>query len=199
MKKKLLLLIICLLLISLPLFSYTVLYAEQYYRLYHRHFYMYPDATMENMVWLERSLNANFCNPLYALAEIANENEWEHYRFLFKMHVNLKLVELHLILANGYDKQVAYFYNYPWKEENLESLEIAEELYKTGLYYWEQAKIWASKLVNSRHHLDDVQNWEDEKYRIFAGDLNYEEIIFEHLTRLYQVRADFEAMDENTY
>ena len=115
-------------------FSYTVLYAEQYYKLYHRHFYMYPDATMENMVWLERALNADFCNPLYALAKINDDAEWEHYRYLFKMHVNLKLVELHLILANGYDKHRAYFYNEPWKEQNLESLETAEELYKTGLY-----------------------------------------------------------------
>jgi hypothetical protein len=154
---------------------------------------------MENMVWLERALNADFCNPLYALAEIHDDVEWEHYRYLFKMHVNLKLVELHLILANGYDKHKAYFYNAPWKEQNLKSLEIAEEFYKTGLYYWEQSKIWASKLVNSGYHLDDLQNWEDEKYRIFTGDLDYEEIITEHLTRLYQVRADFEEMDENTY
>lgn len=189
----------CLIIISTPVFSYTVLYAEQYYKLFHRHFYMYPDNTMENMVWLERALNADFCNPLYALAEINDDAEWEHYRYLFKMHVNLKLVELNLLLANGYDKHKAYFYNEPWKEQNLKSLEIAEELYKTGLYYWEQAKIWASRLVSSRHHLDDLQNWEDELYRIFTGDLDYEEIIHEHLTRLYKVRADFEAMGENTY
>ncbi len=67
------------------------------------------------------------------------------------------------------------------------------------IYHWEQAKTWASKLVNSHYYLDDLQNWEDEKYRIFTSDLNYEEIIFEHLTRLYQVREDFENMDENTY
>jgi len=55
--------------------SYRVLYAEQYYRLYHQHFYQYPEDTLENIHYLEDALKADFANPLYALARIASHNE----------------------------------------------------------------------------------------------------------------------------
>ena len=99
--------------------AYRVLYAEQYYKLYHLHFYQYPDDTMENIFYLERALQADFANPLYALARVDTRDQWAQYRTLFKMHVNLKLVELYLALGVKYDKQVAYFYNAPWREQNL--------------------------------------------------------------------------------
>ena len=35
------------------------------------------------------------------------------------MHLNLKLVEQHLRLGSKWDKQVAYFYNAPWKNRIL--------------------------------------------------------------------------------
>jgi hypothetical protein len=48
-------------------------------------------------------------------------------------------------------------------------------------------------------HLQEIQAWEDECWRIETGDLDYREIIDEQLARLARVRATFEAMDENTY
>jgi len=193
---------IFLILIFIVLFNahaYRIQYAEQYYRLFHLHFYQYPDDCMENIYYLEQALKAPFCNPLYALARIKDKREWEHYRYLFKMHANLKLIQLYLTLGSGYDKQVAYFFNAPWKEDNLKSLEIAEQVYKVALYYWDEAKKWSSKLRRSRYHLDEVQNWEDEHYRIQTGDLDYKDIIESHLKRLRRVRRTFENMDENTY
>ena len=53
-----------------PANAYFVTYKEQYYRLYHLHLIQYPDDTMENIYWLEKALEADFCNPLYALALI---------------------------------------------------------------------------------------------------------------------------------
>jgi hypothetical protein len=154
---------------------------------------------MENIVWLEKALEADFCNPLYALARIESKDEWRHYRYLFKMHVNLKLVELYRTLGSRYDKRVAYFFNAPWKEANLGSLETAEKMYETALYYWDEAKRWLSKLRRSPHHLEEIQNWEDERHRIQIGELDYEEFIYKDLKRLENVRARFEVMDENTY
>jgi hypothetical protein len=197
--RKILSLTLLFLLCSTGLFAYKILYAEQFYRLYHLHFYQYPDDTMENIFYLERALKSDFANPLYALAEIENEEQWAQYRTLFKMHVNLKLVDLYLTLGSKYDKLNAYFYNAPWREQNLESLETAEQAYRVALEYWREARGWAAKLPWLYHNLEEIQSWEDERARIWSGDLDYGEIIGTHLDRLQRVRQQFLNMDENTY
>lgn len=185
-----------------PIHAYVVQYKEQFYELYHVHYNQYPDDSMENIYWLERAIEADFANPLYAQGKITTEKEWEKYRALFMMHINLKLVEQHLRLGLKWDKQVAYFYNAPWKAQNLDSLKTAETCYKTGLYYWNEAKIWAEK-ANVREFrflfLVDLPTWEDERERIAIGKLDYERTINRELARLEKVRATFLAMDENTY
>lgn len=182
--------------------AYTVRYKEQFYELYHTHYNQYPDDTMENIYWLERAVEADFANPLYAMGKISDQKDWEKYRYLFMMHINLKLVEQHLRLGSKWDKQVAYFYNAPWKDQNLDSLKTAETCYKTARYYWNEAKIWAEK-ANVREFkflfLQDLQAWEDERERIATGDLDYDRTISRELARLAKVRADFLAMDKNTY
>ncbi len=192
-------LILLFLLCASGLFAYRILYAEQYYRLFHLHFYQYPDDTIENIYYLEQSLKADFANPLYALARIENKREWAQYRTLFKMHVNLKLVELYLTLGSKYDKMAAYFYNAPWKQDNLDSLELAEQAYLVALRYWQEAHSWAAELPWLYFNLEEIQNWEDERARIWSGELDYTEIIGEHLDRLEWVRQQFLSMDENTY
>ena len=185
-----------------PLNSYYVTYKEQYYRLYHIHYNQYPDDTMENIYFLEKALAADFCNPLYALALIENETQWEKYRYLFMMHVNLKLIEQYLYLGNKWNKRNAYFYNAPWKDINLEALETAESCFYAALYYWKDAKEWAEKSRERRFlflYLDRIKYWEDEAYRIETGSLNYERTINRELALLRQVREKFEAMDGNGY
>ena len=185
-----------------PLNAYFVTYKEQYYHLFHLHYIQYPDDTMENIYWLERALKADFANPLYALALIENETQWEKYRYLFTMHINIKLIEQHLFLGNKWNKRNAYFYNAPWKEQNLESLETAETCFRAALYYWEQAKIWAEKARARKFrfiNLERAQFWEDEVYRMETGELDYGKTINRELNLLQKVRERFQAMDENTY
>jgi hypothetical protein len=185
-----------------PLDAYYVTYKEQYYRLYHLHYIQNPDDTLENIYWLEKALKADFCNPLYALALIEDKQQWEKYRYLFMMHLNLKMIEQYLFLGNKWNKRNAYFYNAPWKEENLESLKTAETCYRTALYYWNEALEWAAKAGARRFrwiNLERVQNWEDEAGRIEDKTLDYERIINRELAFLQGVREAFEAMDENTY
>jgi hypothetical protein len=187
--------------VSLPVNSYFVTYKEQYYRLYHLHYIQYPDDTIENIYWLEKALKADFCNPLYALALIEDETQWEKYRHLFTMHINIKLVEQYLFLGNKWNKRNAYFYNAPWKEQNLESLEIAETCFRTALYYWEEALSSAQKANDRRFrwiNLQRVQFWEDEVFRIENGKLNYRRTIERELDLLQKVREKFQAM-ENYY
>lgn len=187
---------------SSPAWSYKLLYAEQFYKLYTRHLYEYPEDILENVHFLGMALRSDFANPLNALARIETKKEWEKYRYLFYMHVNLKLLELHLQLANGFDKYKAYFFNYPWKEENLKSLKTAEELYEYSRNFWKEAQYWSKKAGNKSFryiNLKKIQFWEDENARIESGSLDYNAIIDKHLKRLRKVRKDFEAMDQNTY
>lgn len=184
-----------------PLWSDRILYAEGFYKLYHHHFIMYPDDSMEMIGFLEAALSADFCNPLYAIARgIENKKQWKRYRYLFTMHVNLKLVELYLGLANKFDKHVAYFYNEPWKEANLKSLDLAEQIYEKAYHYWNEAMVWAVKADKLFHYnLKGIEFWEEQRFRIIDGDLDYKDIIDHHLDRLRKVRETFQAMDENTY
>ena len=72
--------------------AYMVKYKEDWYRLYHVHYQQYPDDCIENIYWLEKAAQADFANPLYANAKIDTEKQWEKYRYLFQMHINLKLI-----------------------------------------------------------------------------------------------------------
>jgi len=185
--------------VSIPVNSYFVTYKEQYYRLFHIHHNQYPDDTMENIYWLEQAMKADFANPLYALALIENEIQWEKYRYLFNMHINIKLIEQYLFLGNKWNKRNAYFYNAPWKDQNLESLETAETCYRTALYYWDEALKWYEKANEKRFrwiNLQRVQFWEDEVFRIEKGTLDYGKTIRRELALLQKVREKFQAMEK---
>lgn len=180
-----------------PANAYYVTYKEQYYKLYHLHYIQYPDDTMENIYWLEKALKAEFCNPLYAFALIENETQYEKYRYLFMMHINIKLAEQHLFLGNKWNKRNAYFYNAPWKEQNLDSLTTAETCFRTALYYWQQAQSWAEKLNDRKFrfiNLDKIQFWEDEAARMEDKSLDYGKTINRELALLQKVREKFEEM-----
>lgn len=180
--------------------AWRILYAEQYYKLYHEHLNHYTDDTLEDIDYLEAALKADFVNPLYALAPIKDTTEWERYRYLFSMHVNLRLIYSWLTVAGKFDKFNAYFYNAPWKQQNLDSLNTAEAAYKTAYGYWQKAREWSAKAWAMRStHLDNIEDWEDENFRIETADLDYQEIIDNQLARLAKVRAAFQAMDQNTY
>jgi len=194
-------LILVLLTAAIPVNGYFVTYKEQYYKLFHVHYIQYPDDSMENIYWLEQALKADFANPLYALALIENEIQWEKYRYLFNMHIYIKLIEQYLFLGNKWNKRNAYFYNAPWKDQNLESLETAETCFRTALYYWDEAVAWAEKANERRFrwiNLEKIQFWEDEAYRIENGKLNYAKTIKRELDFLQKVREKFESM-ENYY
>ncbi|MCL2478024.1 MAG: hypothetical protein FWF22_00880, partial [Treponema sp.] len=158
----------------------------------------YPDDTMENIYYLEKALKADFCNPLYAVALIENETQWEKYRYLFMMHINLKLIEQYIMLGNKWNKRNAYFYNAPWKDINLEALDTAEKCFNAALYYWNDAKDWAERSLDKRFRfieLDRVKYWEDEAFRIDNKSLDYEKTIKRELDLLQNVREKFQAMD----
>ena len=195
--------ILAVLLLAAPLtgaFAYKILYAEQFYKLYHTHYIQYPEDSAENIYYLENALKRPFVNPLNAIGLIKTEKEWERYRNLFILHVNLKLIEQYRLLAVKYDKFDAYFFNYPWKQENLRSLEMAELYYKDALYYWDRVIEQVEVLKELSYlYIEGIEYWEDELFRINSGELDYKEFIEGDLSRLYEVREKFEAMTPEIY
>lgn len=193
---------LALVLMPLKADAYAVKYKEDYYKLYHIHYAQLPDDCMENIYWLEQSVKADFANPMYAMAKIENAKQWEKYRFLFQMHLNLKLIEQHLRLGRIYDKKVAYFYDAPWKEQYLRDLEKAKTCYEACYYYWTEAKLWAEKASISQYnflYLTDLQNWEDERERIVTTELDYKKTLDREIERVTKVINDLIAMEDKTY
>ena len=182
--------------------AYMVKYKEDFYKLYHVHYQQYPDDCIENIYWLEKAVEADFCNPLYAMAKIETEKQWEKYRYLFQMHVNLKLIEQHLRLGRIYDKKCVYFYDAPWKDEYLNNLEKTLSCYEAGLYYWQEAKLWFEKANASSFNflfITELQNWEDERERIKTGELNYEKMLNGEIERVKKAIDELLAMKSKSY
>jgi len=179
--------------------AYMVKYKEDFYKLYHVHYQQYPDDCMENIYWLEKAVQADFCNPQFVDFKITNEKEWEKYRYLFQMHLNLKLIEQHLRLGRIYDKKCIYFYDAPWKDEYLRNMEKALSCYKAGLYYWQETKVWYEKADAPSFNwlfITDKQNWEDERERIKTGELNYEKMLNREIERLEKNILELNQMDK---
>lgn len=174
---------------------------EQLYSMYHRQLYEYPIDIREQIFYLEEALRADFNNPLWAIARIETREEHARYRALFTMHIHLRLIDLYLAWAGRYYKFEAYYYNYPWRELNIESLDIAEEIliYARDVY-WPEAVRYSEEAESMGYiDLEEIQYWSDESRRIATGDLDYGRIISNHLSRLRRVRAEFEAMDPSMF
>ena len=176
-------------------FAYMVKYKEDFYKLYHVHYQQYPDDCMENIYWLEQAVRADFANPLYARAKIQTQIQWEKYRDLFQMHLNLKLIEQHLRLARVYDRRAICFYDAPWKDEYLANLKKAKSCYEAGLCYWREARLWSEKASATKFRflfLEDLTNWEDENRRIADSELDYKKILEREIVR---VAAEIEKLE----
>lgn len=203
MNKSFIKIILSLILLFFPLSNlnaYMVKYKEDWYKLYHVHYQQYPDDCIENIYWLEKAAQADFCNPQFLDFKLTSEKEWEKYRYLFQMHINLKLIEQHLRLGRTYDKKEVYFYDAPFKDQYLSNLEKCLTCYKAGLYYWQEAKIWAEKANEAKFNflfITDKQNWEDERERIKSGQLDYQKMLEREISRIENNITKLKEMDQN--
>ncbi|MCR5436530.1 MAG: hypothetical protein K6E97_05660 [Treponema sp.] len=179
--------------------AYMVKYKEDYYRLFHVHYQQYPDDCMENIYWLEKAVQADFCNPQFVDFKVVSEKQWEKYRYLFQMHLNLKLIEQHIRLGRIYDKYTIYFYDAPFKEQYLKNLDKCLSCYKAGLYYWKEAKLWYEKANAPSFYfltITEKQGWEDERERIFTGELDYEKMLNREIKRVEKNIKQLNEMSE---
>lgn len=195
MKKKIFLTITVylLLIISLPHLSYArrLYYAEEFY-LYVLNLY-YTNPNLErNIRFLQWALEAPFDNPVRSLARIQTEEDFKRYKSLFKLHVNLLIIDSYLQLGRRFDKEHVYFFNLWYAKHLKESFTIAKYYYEISFNYWEEVLKYAKALRSMQGRID-IDQWEDELEQILSGELNYRTIVQEHLGKLEIKRGKVEA------
>jgi len=170
--------------ILLPNISYgrRLYYAEEFY-LYVLNLYHTNSNLERNIRFMQWSLKAPFDNPVRSLALIKTEDDLSKYKLLFKMHVNLLIVDSYLKLAKRFDKEHIYFYNLRYAEDLKKSMIISKYYYQIALNYWEEVKKFAAQCdeIPARINIDQ---WEDDLYLIQTAKLNYNTIINEQLKML---------------
>ena len=157
-------------------------YAEEFY-LYVMNLYYTNPSLERNIRFMQWALKAPFDNPVRSLALIKTENDYKRYKILFKMHINLLIIDSYLQLGRRFDKEHVYFFNLRYAESLKKSFQIAEYYYRIGLNYWEEAIKHAreNEGIPGRINIDE---WEAELHHIQAGDLNYKTIILSRLEKL---------------
>ncbi len=93
-------------------------YAEQWYVIFNTQMKKKPENYKKNIFFLQKALKYPFGNPKYSLTKIETKEQWEKYKLLFKMHVNLLLVKQNLYLGDLFDTRNLYFFKTPEKKWN---------------------------------------------------------------------------------
>ena len=171
-------------------------YLEDYYQLYGMKQYYNENSLRMNIARLKAALNSRFRHPSQALVKVETSREYYKYRNLMYMHINLLIMRNYLKIATRYDKQKLYFYNMDYAKEISESLDIAESIYREAIPYWEKAKKHADT-ASTVKITTDLGNMETERYRIIHGELDFQKIIDDHLSRLNKKKNRLDEYMQN--
>jgi hypothetical protein len=166
-------------------------YVEDYYLLYGLKQYYNENTLRKNIDMLKTALNSKFRHPSEALIKIETEEEYQKYRRLMFMHINLLIMRSYMRIASRYDKQKIYFYNAEFSKEINESLNSADKLYNEAIPYWEKAKDYAEKASDIKL-TTDLGFIETERYTIVRGDLDFGNIIDKHLESTKEKRENLQ-------
>lgn len=149
-------------------------YAEQWYVIFNSQMKKKPENYKKNIFFLQKALKYPFGNPKYSLTKIETKEQWEKYKLLFKMHVNLLLVRQNLHLGDLFDTRNLYFFKTPEKNGIISNLEKSKKLYKLAINYYSEALKYHKKLENYttvKLENDGITNWEDEYHKISLKSL----------------------------
>ena len=166
-------------------------YAEEFY-LYVMNLYHTNPNLERNIRFMQWALDAPFDNPVRSLALIKTENDFERYKLLFRLHVNMLIIDSTLQLARRYDKEHVYFFNLWWAKSLKESFTFARYNYEVSLNYWDEVLKHAEALDGLPGRLN-LEAWEDEYESIRSGEFDYAKIIAGHLVKLDERSAVVDA------
>lgn len=162
-------------------------YVEDFYRLYGMQQYYDENSLRMNIMRLQTALKCRFRHPSEALVKTDSVKEYEKYRKLMFMHINILIMRNHLKIGMRYDMVKIRFYSGSFAEEINDSLNTAEKFYKDALPYWKRAKQLAEEASRIKI-TTDLGTMESERYSIIMGELDYGKIIGDHLRRVGEKR-----------
>jgi len=154
---------------------------EDYYLLFGMKLYYNENSLRKNIEMLKIALNCKFRHPSQALVKIETGDEYLKYRKLMFMHINLMIMRNYLKIGSRYDKKNIKFYDAAFAKDINDSLDIAENMYKEAIPYWQEAKKYADESSKIKI-TTKLSNIETERYRIIHGDLDFSKIITSHIT-----------------
>ncbi len=155
-------------------------YLEDYYLLFGMKLYYNESSLRKNIDMLKISLNSKFRHPSQALVVVDTEQEYLKYRKLMFMHINIMIMRNYLKIGARYDKIKVKFHDAPFAKDIIDSLDIAINLYKEALPYWDEAKRHAESASEIKI-TTKMSNIETERYRIVRGELDFRKIINDHI------------------
>lgn len=174
----------------------TPLHVEDYYKLYGMPMYYQENDLRFNIEKLKTALKCNFRHPSQALCKLNSDKEYWKYRNLMFMHINILIMRNYMRIASKYDRRQVHFYDKGhYAEHILKSFDIAEQLYKQAEPYWKEAEKYAKTASKVKVTLD-LGNMESERFSIITGELDYGDIIKDHLKRLEKKKAKLESMNQ---
>ena len=170
-------------------------YKEEFYRLYYLPQYSSQTDYNRNIYWLQMAMKIQFAPPIQALTICKTKKQYEKYRLLLKMHLNYLMAKNHVYIAARYDKHEPVWFNQPYKEDILKSLDIAEYHYQCAENYWNEMlkyKEAAEIIKKTRIELDFL---EDMIHKVNVEDVNYKRVVDRKLNKLKKTRLFFNSME----
>lgn len=165
-----------------------IVYAEDFYRLYRLPMYYHKDDLIQNIVYLDKALNAPFDFVHRAICIIETKEEYRKYKDLLHMQFYYLITQNYIYLAAEYDKQHYYWYNDQFKKEIAEGFDIAEEYYQHAQTYWALTKEKARAVRRNKAYIElDVLL--DKAYAIDVGEVDYAKTAARAIAQINKKRA----------
>ena len=162
-------------------------YFEDFYLFYRERLYYNEHNMWVNIHYLLKAIHCPFRHASKALCLLKTEDEGAKYKKLLIMHVYFKIMQNYLYLGALYDKKNIYYFNMPFKEDLIKSLNRAKKFYNIAGDYWKKVLKFTAEAdkIKTRISIDYL---EDELYLILNRekevDWDYDYTINLHLSIL---------------
>ncbi len=169
-------------------------YKEDFFRLYNQWLYSDMDSVSRNIFFLELAYSVPNDHPIRAITYITNEIQYERYKDLLMTHICRLLTQEYINYGYLYMKEHIFFFNKEFKKEYLDGYDIAEFYFTQARKYWDQAIGFAQAADGIKGYRTDLENMEDEVYRMKTGDLNYYKVIDNLFVRINRNRSEIQRL-----
>lgn len=167
-------------------------YKEEFYRMYYLPQMFNNEDLQRGSFYLQLARAARFAPPIQALVICKTEDEYEKYKLLIRMHLSYLMAKNELFLAARYDKHEPVFFNKPYADHILESLDIAEYHYRCAGEYWQEMLDFKSRAQSQYPKIrTPLEFTEDLMVRIDSGELDLDRVMNRKLEKIIKTRAFF--------